>query len=296
MEFSLDSSDKDYWIKTISNYCLEIKKDGTIKDYDIIIDSKVYVKDLEPFHITLLACFLHLLQANKDTKLNIITNKDLSHFLKDELQLDVYFNNYKRKHQKAKSEHILNLWQVESSKTMEYTHSVESYFQKRFFAGKDLTAFVSSLEEIYFNVCDHSKSRTDAYSYINYKEDSKYIQVAVCDFGVGIPTSLRNGGIVYSNDKEYLENSIKRGVTCQSSTHNKGFGLDNIISILQGKAYIRIVSNKALLLSDGTLNEETKKFNTKTFDLDFYFNGTLIYIDIPIETFEDTEIEDSFEF
>ncbi|MCK9163938.1 MAG: hypothetical protein M0O93_06300 [Bacteroidales bacterium] len=275
---------------------MEINKVFIIKDIEIIIDSNVSVKDLEPFHITLLACFIHLLEKNKGYIISIKASDDMSCFLKDKIKLDIYFSNPQRKHQKSTLEHILNLWQVESAKTVEYTRSIESYFQKHFFVGKDLTAFVSSLEEIYFNVCDHSKSRKNAYSYIHYKEDGKYIQVAVCDFGIGIPTSLRNGGLVYSNDKEYLENSITRGVTCQSSTHNKGFGLDNIISILQGKAYIRIVSNKALLISDGTLNEETKKFNTKTFDLDFYFSGTLIYIDIPIETFEDIEIEDSFEF
>jgi len=53
---------------------------------------------------------------------------------------------------------------------------------------------------------------------------------------------------------------------------------------------MRIVSNQALLrIFDD-------KSNIKIFNLDFDFNGTLIYFEVLIENFEEEEMFDDFSF
>lgn len=62
--------------------------------------------------------------------------------------------------------------------------------------------------------------------------------------------------------------------------NNKGFGLDTVVTFLKGENMFRMVSNKGLIKLTG------KNGSCEMFDIDFDFNGTLIYFDISIDSFE----------
>ena len=68
--------------------------------------------------------------------------------------------------------------------------------------------------------------------------------------------------------------------TSGSKAYNKGFGLDTVVTFLKSENMFRMVSNKGLIKLTG------KKGSCEMFDIDFDFNGTLIYFDISIDSFE----------
>lgn len=81
-----------------------------------------------------------------------------------------------------------------------------------------------------------------------------------------------------------------KGVTARSNTHNRGFGLDTVVSSLAGSdSVIKILSGTELYLSSGDGNIR------RTWQADFDFEGTLIYFDMPISSFEDAYYVDNFE-
>lgn len=149
----------------------------------------------------------------------------------------------------------------------------------------------SCLTELYYNVFDHAEANGIAFSYIHYDDEEEVIHIAICDFGKGIAKTIKDAYRNISDDKEALIKSLERGVTSKSNTHNAGFGLDNIISALSNST-LRIVSNNAILFyrKNGEISE------TKTYDMPFCLNGTLIYFDLPVSGFENTEIRDEFTF
>jgi len=158
--------------------------------------------------------------------------------------------------------------------------------QRTYFKGLDISGFQNSLDEIYANVADHSKSNGIAFSYINYDEEEGKIHFAACDLGLGIPTTLRAAIPEIESDELALRKSLDVGVSAKTNKHNMGFGLDNVLSNLKNGGMMRIVSNCALLFC------QENKNNIKTYSLDFDFRGTLIYFDISIDSFEkDEEIE-----
>lgn len=118
---------------------------------------------------------------------------------------------------------------------------------------------------------------------IKYNEIDEILHVAISDFGKGISKSVRDFDPSIKSDKEALLKSIEINFTVKSKIHNKGKGLDNILSC---SSVVRIFSNTALLLKKDDM--------VKMFDIDFHFYGTLIYFEIPLSLSEDEEILEEF--
>lgn len=119
---------------------------------------------------------------------------------------------------------------------------------------------------------------------IKYDKDSELLHVAVCDFGKGIAKSVRDFTPDITNDKDALLKSIEADFTVGSKSHNKGKGLDNILSC---SSVVRIFCNNALLLKSDA--------GIRIFDVDFHFFGTLIYLKIDLSLTEDEEILEEFD-
>lgn len=99
---------------------------------------------------------------------------------------------------------------------------------------------------------------------------------------------MRRSGIV--PDKEYILTATTKGVTAHSNIHNKGFGLDTVISSVIGTGnVVRICSGTELFVFYGSTNSH------ETFECAYEFPGTLVYLDIDISTFEDADYIDDFE-
>ncbi len=169
---------------------------------------------------------------------------------------------------------------------MRISLSIGKYFSNNYFKDLDTSGLISALNEVYANIADHSQSRGNAFSYISYNPSKEKIYIAACDFGLGIPTTLKNANRKYKSDSDALRDSIEIGVTARSTKGNKGMGLDNILSTITTDDIFRIVSNKSLLACFGNKN------NIKTYNLDFEFKGTLIYFELSTNSFPLREIED----
>lgn len=280
-----DKLDKQYWIKNVNSVCCSFHEPA-IDDASVTVrlEGNITVDGFTAVHMVLFACLMdHFIELGYNVYLNSPDTRFRDLFFED-IKLQFYFNSEKKEsHVEAEDQTILNLWKVVNKEADFYSRSVAGYFQKNYFNGCDLTSFSLSLYEIYQNVADHSQSNGRAYSYINYDDKKRIIHVATCDLGLGIPTTLKMAGKQYTSDSHALRESIEYGITSNSQPHNKGFGLDNVISSLANNDILRIVSNRALMLCPAD------KTNIKLFSLDFDFSGTLLYFDVSVDSFMQEE-------
>lgn len=290
--FWLNTPDKTYWIKQISSwndYTPKVtRSDQCVK---IILNKKVTKNKFTPFHIVTLSCFIEAIKKKGYLIFLEIKNAELNEFIHNDMSLTQYWRGKKADHIDSPDSSRLNLWRVAEGKSEEYEISVHQYFSNKF---PDIDFFMlkSCLTELYFNIFDHANANGIAFSYIYYDEDDEIIHIAICDFGKGIANTMRKAFPAILDDEEALLEAIKRGVTAKSNEHNAGFGLDNVISTLSNESTLRIASNKAILIC-------TKKdgiVETKTFKLPFDVKGSLIYFDLPISSFEKSEINDEYIF
>ncbi|WP_321480316.1 hypothetical protein [uncultured Bacteroides sp.] len=289
--YNFNIPDRGYWIEKISSWTKFLKKASSSRDcIEINLMNAISKKKFSSFHIVLLSCFIELLKKRGYLIFLNIKNSDLEEFIHNDMSLTLYWRN-KIDHIDSPDDSRLNLWRVVEGKSDEYEISVHRYFTKKF-PEIDFFMLKSSLGELYFNIFDHSKANGVAFSYIHYDEIEEIMHIAICDFGLGIASTIRNAYPKIQDDREALFESIKRGVTARSNKHNAGFGLDNVISTLSNGSMLRIISNRAVLL----YTKKGRKIKTKTYNLPFEFKGTLINFDLPISSFDKSEIEEEYTF
>jgi len=277
---TLDKINKDYWMSKINS--LREEKFDPNKKITICLLSTIQSTNITPVHIVLFACLVEYFKRQNYTLSIKVEDLELLKFFISDLHFTSYFDpKEKIVHYNSSKDNILNLWKIETGREKEYSISVTNYFKRKYFKEFDLTIFQSSLDELYSNVADHSQANGIAFSYIHYDERDKYIHIAVCDFGLGIPTTLiMSKPGKYNSQPEALRDSLEIGVSAYSNFHNKGFGLDNVVSNLSDSDILRIISNKAVLFC------MAKKEPIRFYPLDFDFRGTLIYFDVCINAFQ----------
>lgn len=276
------------WLLDIVNHMDSLESDLCETSIRLNLPNDISLDVFEPFHIVILSCFIeHLMVCRRCKNITINTDGKIIDLMSKDLKFNKYFmRTDSSNHEDASDDKILNLWKIVDSMTYAYSLSVSDYFNRTFFKDLDTSGLTSALNEVYANIADHSQSKGNAFSYISYNPDKQKIYIAACDFGLGIPTTLRNSGKVYKKDSEAIRDSINIGVTARSTKGNKGMGLDNIISTISTNDNFRIVSNRSLLTCFGNKN------NIKTYDLDFDFRGTLIYFEVSTNGFPLRDIEE----
>ncbi len=212
-----------------------------------------------------------------------ISNESIEKLFFEDLKFREYWN-YSKDHVDSESDNIFNLWRIVENQKDAYAIEVEQYFKKNFFRGKDLSIISLSIVEAFYNVFDHADANGNAFSFIKYEGQDEVLRVAICDFGKGISKSVRNFDSTIISDSDALKKSIEVDFTVGSKVHNKGKGLDNILSCADA---VRIICNTARLL---------KKHEVKIDNIDFDFNGTLIYFELYLGNLEEEEILDEFDF
>lgn len=239
----------------------------------------------EPMHFVTMSCLIDFAKKNGCQVQLFIKNEQLLDFITKDNRLSSYLMNDDTPEFTEPEPNSYNLWRIDNNSYYNYTIALNHFFQNRYFLGKDLSGLNNCISELFQNVFDHADAHGTAFSFIEYMESEKVINIAVCDFGRGIPTTLSKQ---YSDPKEALEKSLQRGISAGSQRHNMGFGMQNIISTMTSLDEIRIVSNSAMLYRYNDHNE--------IYELPFNFGGTLIYMTIHIDSFEDEEILTTFEF
>lgn len=246
---------------------------------------------LRPYHIAPLACLIHEYQVHK-FRIKLIEIP---------IEIEKYFESFNF-NQFCQKEEVNNfpistdiktlpLWRIESSATSVYPSLAQNYFEKNHFGGKDLFGLSISLAELMNNVFDHSESKIPGYTFTQFNTRKNEIVTCVCDFGIGIPkkvnTYLKENGLEQLDSLEALQKAFELKFSTKTKPHNKGFGWDNIFTIINDlKSKIVILSNDALILHLGNTSKLSKLHNR--------FPGTLIVItlntkNLPIKEDESTE-------
>lgn len=279
-----DNPDRQYWIKSI-NSLLKIRINSDI--VTIKLGSNISLLNFEAIHTVLLSCYFQYLKNNKHMIRLEVMDKDLESFFWESLKIDLYFKIEGIGHVESNTDLYHKLWRVEEKHSYAYAKSITDFLENSWLTNKDLSAVNNTFLEVYQNIYDHSEA-TIAFSDVTIDKNKGIIQFAACDLGLGIPTVLRSYDKKYKNDGAALKDSLEIGVTSKSKDHNRGFGLDNLVSILGDKGVLRIASNKALLFTKNDKN------HLKLYNLDFSFTGTLIYMDIDVNCLPkiEGEIED----
>jgi len=162
----------------------------------------------------------------------------------------------------------------------------QNFLKNRYFKKKDLTSVRESLTEAYYNVFDHADAKGNAFSMLIFNELQGVLNVAVCDFGIGIARSVKDFLGTDISDSEAIKKAMESNFTVGSKSYNSGQGLSNIRRCCTDGDKLWIVANRGLFIINDS-NEELR-------ELDFDFNGTLLFYSLSLDHFDDEEILEDF--
>lgn len=283
MDMVFYSASRADWIQRIVEYRRLVEMG--YKDLHILIVKNISIRDFEPMHYVTLSCLIDIAKVNGALVWLKIEDDDLREFVLNDVRLSSYWSEKQIPYYREPEQKSYNLWRIRNTAYYNYTFALNTFFQNYYFKGKDLSGLNNCIAELFQNVFDHAEANGTAFSYIEYREKEGIISIAVCDFGKGIPETLKS---LYPDAKEALEMSLRSGITAGSRKHNRGYGMQNILSTMTEDDSMRIVSNHAMLYHHDNRNE--------VYDLDYNFRGTLLYMTIHIDSFADEEIMDTFTF
>lgn len=244
---------------------------------------------LKPYHIAPLACLIHEYQqkgfAIRLVKIPRAIQDYFESFNFNQFCHKQEFNNFPT----PSDPKTLPLWCIERSASNIYPQQAKQYFEQNHFYGRDLFGLGNALAELMNNVHDHSGSKIPGYTFTQYNTKTQLITTCVCDFGIGIPKRVndfyKEKGEAQIDNRAALKKALEMKFSTLSKPHNRGFGWDNILSILiklEGK--LLIVSNNVVYVvyPDKSFRETLLEEN---------FPGTLIVVTLDANQLPEKEEE-----
>lgn len=187
----------------------------------------------------------------------------------------------------------LCLWKISEDMIYSYSMYARQYFE-RFAENKDLIPLASNMDEVFNNIFDHSKSPVTGYIITQFYPKNNKLSFSVCDFGIGIPTSISESDIEKETDFEdwkAILKSLEKGFSINSTPRNRGFGLNNILEFTESS------NGKLLIISNNGIVEKKAGDMYHAGISDFNFKGTLIKVEVDLSTFEEKDETDQiFDF
>ncbi|TYP99111.1 hypothetical protein C7447_102429 [Tenacibaculum adriaticum] len=187
----------------------------------------------------------------------------------------------------------LCLWKISENMIYSYSLYAKKYFE-RFTDNKDLVPLSSNMDEVFNNIFDHSKSPVTGYIITQYYPKNNKISFSVCDFGIGIPTSINNAetqDIEKMEDWKAILKSLERGFSINSTPRNRGFGLNNILELTESS------NGKLLIISNNGIVEKEAGKIYRAGNVGYDFSGTLIKVEVDLNTFvEKDDSDEIFDF
>ena len=242
----------------------------------IYIDFSKCKPNIKPYHITPLACIIHEYQdKGYHVGLKNIPNEitaylesfNFKQFCTGGSTIDIPTSSDAK---------ILPLWLIAKNTYNLYPDRAKVFFENNHFDGYSLSPLSLSLAELMNNIFDHSQSSIPGYTFTQYNSTQKSIITCVCDFGIGIPTTVNNFLNSIGKDKlnniEALLKSFEYRFSTRSQPHNQGFGLDTIAS------NIKSLNSKALVISNNVLYRIYPDNKEEKSELNVNFPGTLFVI------------------
>ncbi|MDD3787064.1 MAG: hypothetical protein PHO94_00015 [Petrimonas sp.] len=270
----IDFNSIEEHIKWINNNRVS-KHDFRLFPVKLIILDFTLCLHLKPYHVAALACLIFEYQS-QGFKVRIKNASDELIKYLNSFYFDKFCNNEKFDEYKCSDPKTFPLWRLEKSKISIYPDLIKKYYENNHFDGKSLFSLSIALGELMNNVFDHSDSKIPGYTFTQYNSKMNSIITCVCDFGVGIPNKINK----YLKDKneERMENidalakAFEFSFSTYSIPHNRGFGLDNVLSnINELNSKMIVISNNALIIFHP--DKIAKKIT-----LDNHFPGTICVV------------------
>jgi anti-sigma regulatory factor (Ser/Thr protein kinase) len=141
------------------------------------------------------------------------------------------------------------------------------------------------LDEVFSNINFHS-GVDNGCLHIQHFPNSKEVQIAISDFGVGIPANVRKirPEVI---DSVALSLACEEGFTTQSNVKNRGAGLATLIR------YLTLKDRGKLWIVSGTANlsaihdSESKKSKVTSRSVKGFYPGTLVRITLKQDSIQD---------
>jgi len=249
---------------------------------------------IESYHISPLACIIYEYQkAGFNIKLTGITTTLNKYFL--ESGFLNFCNNYDQDtiFPAPINPNIFPLWRINQEASNIYPIEVGRFFENNQLRGKDLQPINTALGEMMNNVFDHSGCEIPGYVFTQFHPKKKIIYICVCDLGCTIPVSvnkyLKENQHNEIEDIDALLECIKLNFSTYSKPHNRGRGLDNILSIVNSN------SGKFTLASGKAAIQKSANSDFNLFKLTDPFPGTIVVIGLNTSNLEVKEMEISDE-
>jgi hypothetical protein len=275
--------DAENWFKFINE---NLQYNG---NHEVLLVDFNKVNFLETDDFVVLACLIEFFYT-KGFKISFTGGtKQLNNHL-DNIKFKHYWREGfdRSKFTSSSNESTLCLWKISKDRIYAYSVFAKKYFEK-FAHSKDLLPLASNLDEVFNNIFDHSQSQITGYIITQYYHKINKISFSVCDFGIGIPQSIRNyDKTIPLNIEDYqlLLKSLQKGYSIKSTPQNRGFGLHNIQSFIENtNGMLSIVSNNGVIKILG----EKESFG----NINFNFKGTLIKVEVDLNYFNDIDDSES---
>lgn len=254
-------------------------------------------KFLRPFQLATLACLLEEYHQHGIPVRFLYKAKSKSgrHMLNVGLRTVFKDGGFKEKFLDHVKKNSLPVWRLQREYLDTFLSETELFYRNHNLQNKDLTPVRLGLSEALNNVLDHAGSQ-NGYVLSQYYPNAHTLVVVVCDFGVGIPTRVnefrKNRNERTLTPAQCIKKALEKGFSTLSAPHNRGWGLDNILSNVNAvNGDLLIVSNKGFLWKQKT------KWGVKdeVDNLEFSFPGTFIGIRLNANYFETIDSESGTE-
>lgn len=145
----------------------------------------------------------------------------------------------------------------------------------------------TGMKEIFNNIQDHSTLQIGC-THMQHFPNKNEVQIAVSDFGIGIPETIRRK-FPSLNDAAAIHHASQLGVTA-GTARNRGVGLDHLINVVVGmnKGQVRITSGHGELACrmDGKSHIREPRANRA------FYPGTMLSIRLDATTFQPDDAEE----
>lgn len=151
-----------------------------------------------------------------------------------------------------------------------------------------------SLEEVMHNVRDHSGVEIGC-TFAQHFPNKNRIQIAISDFGAGIPNVVRRK-MPMTSDSAALRLACQEGFTTKSNVQNRGAGLPTLIKyVTQNNGGNVIIAAGSGHLSAVPANNSPNKLKITNRTAAGFYPGTLVRVMLRTDTLElaasDAEVE-----
>ena len=282
-EFIFDSPNREDWLTGIQKireiYCAPFK-------IGVTLGEQINRSNFTCMHFVTLSCVIDMVSKSGGKVIFKAEDAELYQYIIRDIRIKKYWQGDEEKTVFSEPEQKpFNLWRIDEKYYTNYSIALSQYFERTYFAGKDVSGFQECIAELFQNIMDHAEAKGNAFFAISYDEMEQQIEIAICDFGVGIPYTLREQ---FPNECEALRKSLLPGVSAGTRKHNRGFGMENIVNTMSSSDTMRIMSNKAFMIKSKSKENVTP--------LSYDFKGTLIHFTISTNSFEDIDIIDELNF